>query len=181
MKYNNVKAKRLCFLRFTVCWMVWWWLLERHLLDEDCYSYTFLFNDDCYHYTFLFDDVCHNYTFLFDNDCCSYTFCLFFQFLNVIFFTFEVIYLFVPTIWIIFAVVLWEGLLGGAAYVNTFYKMSVEVSVFLYWKYLVSVLLHTAFNYNFIHLLLRSFSAMFILGASIIFCSSSCAKFHTAS
>lgn len=55
-----------------------------------------------------------------------------FQFLNVIFFTFEVIYLFVPTIWIIFAVVLWEGLLGGAAYVNTFYKMSVEVSGFLY-------------------------------------------------
>jgi hypothetical protein len=106
--------------------------------------------------------------FLFDSDCYSYTFCLFFQFLNVIFFTFEVIYLFIPTIWIIFAVVLWEGLLGGAAYVNTFYKMSVEVSVFLYWKYLASVLLHTAFNYNYIHLLLRSFSAMFILGASII-------------
>jgi len=50
-----------------------------------------------------------------------------FQFLNVIFFTFEAVYLFVPSIWIIFAAVLWEGLLGGAAYVNTFYRMSVEV------------------------------------------------------
>jgi hypothetical protein len=49
----------------------------------------------------------------------------------VIFFTLEVVYLFVPTIWIIFAVVLWEGLLGGAAYVNTFYRMSTEVSDFL--------------------------------------------------
>lgn len=50
-----------------------------------------------------------------------------FQFLNVIFFTFEAVYLFVPSIWIIFAAVLWEGLLGGAAYVNTFYRMSIEV------------------------------------------------------
>jgi hypothetical protein len=113
-------------------------------LFDDCYSYTYLFDDDCYHYTFLFDDDCHSYTFLFDNDCYSYTFCFCFQFLNVIFFTLEVIYLFIPSIWIIFAAVLWEGLLGGAAYVNTFYKMSVEVSGFLYWKYLASVLLHTA-------------------------------------
>ena len=50
--------------------------------------------------------------------------------MNVIFFTFEAVYLFVPSIWIIFAAVLWEGLLGGAAYVNTFYRMSVEVSGF---------------------------------------------------
>ncbi|PNF26521.1 Battenin [Cryptotermes secundus] len=49
------------------------------------------------------------------------------QFLNVIFFTFEAVYLFVPSVWIVFAVVLWEGLLGGAAYVNTFYRISVEV------------------------------------------------------
>jgi battenin len=50
----------------------------------------------------------------------------------VIFFTFEAVYLFIPSIWIIFAAVLWEGLLGGAAYVNTYYRMSVEVSVLLY-------------------------------------------------
>jgi battenin len=47
----------------------------------------------------------------------------------VIFFTFEAVYLFVPSIWIVFAAVLWEGLLGGAAYVNTFYRISIEVSV----------------------------------------------------
>lgn len=49
------------------------------------------------------------------------------QFLNVIFFTFEAVYLFIPSIWIVFAAVLWEGLLGGAAYVNTFYRISAEV------------------------------------------------------
>ncbi|XP_021930411.1 battenin isoform X2 [Zootermopsis nevadensis] len=49
------------------------------------------------------------------------------QFLNVIFFTFEAVYLFLPSIWIVFAAVLWEGLLGGAAYVNTFYRISTEV------------------------------------------------------
>ncbi|KAJ9583397.1 hypothetical protein L9F63_022263, partial [Diploptera punctata] len=48
------------------------------------------------------------------------------QFVNVVFFLFEAIYLFVPNIWIVFAAVLWEGLLGGAAYVNTFYKVSTE-------------------------------------------------------
>lgn len=32
-----------------------------------------------------------------------------------------------PNIWIVFAFVLWEGLLGGGAYVNTFYRMSTEV------------------------------------------------------
>jgi hypothetical protein len=53
------------------------------------------------------------------------------QFLNVIFFTFEAVYLFLPTIWIVFVAVLWEGLLGGAAYVNTFYRISVEVSGFI--------------------------------------------------
>lgn len=32
-----------------------------------------------------------------------------------------------PTIWIVFAIVFWEGLLGGGSYVNTFYRMSKEV------------------------------------------------------
>jgi hypothetical protein len=49
----------------------------------------------------------------------------------VIFFTFEAVYLFIPSIWIVFVAVLWEGLLGGAAYVNTFYRISVEVGGFL--------------------------------------------------
>ncbi|KAL5285946.1 CLN3 family protein [Megaselia abdita] len=50
-----------------------------------------------------------------------------FQLVNVVYFLFEVIYFFTPSIWIIFAIVFWEGLLGGGAYVNTFYKMSKEV------------------------------------------------------
>ncbi|XP_044016322.1 battenin-like isoform X2 [Aphidius gifuensis] len=50
-----------------------------------------------------------------------------FQFLNVILFTTEAILFYVPNIWIIFALTLWEGLLGGGAYVNTFHKMSDEI------------------------------------------------------
>lgn len=50
-----------------------------------------------------------------------------FQFVNVVFFLFEVIYTFSPSIWLVFAVVFWEGLLGGGAYVNTFYRMSKEI------------------------------------------------------
>ncbi|XP_037034003.1 battenin isoform X2 [Bradysia coprophila] len=50
-----------------------------------------------------------------------------FQFFNVIIILLEVIYFYMPSIWIIFAVVFWEGLLGGGAYVNTFYRMSKEV------------------------------------------------------
>ncbi|XP_055687173.1 battenin [Lutzomyia longipalpis] len=50
------------------------------------------------------------------------------QLINVIFFLFEVFYFFSPSIWLIFAVVFWEGLLGGGAYVNTFYRMSIELS-----------------------------------------------------
>lgn len=51
----------------------------------------------------------------------------FFQFINVILFLTESLYLYIPNIWIVFALVLWEGLLGGGAYVNTFYKMTEEV------------------------------------------------------
>lgn len=50
-----------------------------------------------------------------------------FQFVNVVYFLFEIFYFFTPNIWIIFAIVLWEGLLGGGAYVNTFYKISKDI------------------------------------------------------
>ena len=53
-----------------------------------------------------------------------------FQFLNVIIFTTEAIFFYVPNIWIIFGLVLWEGLLGGGAYVNTFYRMTEDVRKF---------------------------------------------------
>lgn len=50
-----------------------------------------------------------------------------FQFLNVVFILTEVLTFFSPTIWLVFAVVLWEGLLGGSTYVNTYYRMSKEI------------------------------------------------------
>lgn len=50
-----------------------------------------------------------------------------FQFANVVIVLTEVLTYFSPTIWIIFAVVFWEGLLSGSAYVNTYYRMSVEI------------------------------------------------------
>ncbi|KAH0951106.1 hypothetical protein HN011_003259 [Eciton burchellii] len=49
------------------------------------------------------------------------------QFVNVIILLFEAIYFYIPNIWIVFAIVLWEGLLGGGAYVNTFFRMSAEI------------------------------------------------------
>lgn len=49
------------------------------------------------------------------------------QFLNVLILLFETLFYYLPSIWIVFAFVLWEGLLGGGAYVNTFYRMSTEI------------------------------------------------------
>lgn len=49
------------------------------------------------------------------------------QFINVILLLFETLFYYIPNIWIVFALVLWEGLLGGGAYVNTFYRMSTEI------------------------------------------------------
>lgn len=36
--------------------------------------------------------------------------------------------LYLPSFWIVVVVVLYEGLLGGAAYVNTFYRISKDVA-----------------------------------------------------
>lgn len=60
--------------------------------------------------------------------------------------TFEAVYYYIPNIWIVFALVLWEGLLGGAAYVNTFYKMTKEVRAFVF------------FPYEFVFITIRSLS-----------------------
>lgn len=49
------------------------------------------------------------------------------QFLNVMIILFEAIFYYIPNFWIVFAVVLWEGFIGGGAYVNTFYRMSNEI------------------------------------------------------
>lgn len=50
-----------------------------------------------------------------------------FQFANILLLLTEVVTFVTPSIWIVFVVVLWEGLLGGGAYVNTFYRMSKEI------------------------------------------------------
>lgn len=49
------------------------------------------------------------------------------QFFNVLFFTFQAVFMKIPNIWIIFGIVFWEGLLGGCCYVNTFNRISKEL------------------------------------------------------
>lgn len=49
------------------------------------------------------------------------------QFFNVIYFANEAVYLSAPTIWFIFGLVFWEGLLGGCCYVNTFNRITREL------------------------------------------------------
>jgi hypothetical protein len=50
-----------------------------------------------------------------------------FQLLNVLIFLSIIFLDYVHTIWIIFALILWEGLLGGGCYVNAFYQVSIEI------------------------------------------------------
>ncbi|KAL3199333.1 hypothetical protein MRX96_013987 [Rhipicephalus microplus] len=49
-------------------------------------------------------------------------------FANVAFIFSEAYSLYLPSFWIVVVVVLYEGLLGGAAYVNTFYRISKDVA-----------------------------------------------------
>lgn len=48
------------------------------------------------------------------------------QVVNAVFLTVAVLYLFLPSAWVVFGVIFYEGLLGGASYVNTFYFISKE-------------------------------------------------------
>lgn len=50
----------------------------------------------------------------------------FLQMINAVLLTMETYYLFIPSIFLVFAIVLYEGMLGGLAYVNTFYKIRSE-------------------------------------------------------
>ncbi len=50
-----------------------------------------------------------------------------FQFCNVGVLLSQVFVRYIPSIVIVFVIILFEGLLGGAAYVNTFYLISQEV------------------------------------------------------
>ncbi|XP_038164352.1 battenin isoform X2 [Cyprinodon tularosa] len=48
------------------------------------------------------------------------------QMMNLVLLLFAVRFQFLPSAWIVFALILYEGLLGGAAYVNTFHFISKE-------------------------------------------------------
>ncbi|XP_043081383.1 battenin [Puntigrus tetrazona] len=50
------------------------------------------------------------------------------QCLNAVLLAFAVYYQFLPNPWVVFIIVLYEGLLGGAAYVNTFFFIRVETA-----------------------------------------------------
>uniref|UniRef100_A0A4W4DTU6 Battenin n=1 Tax=Electrophorus electricus TaxID=8005 RepID=A0A4W4DTU6_ELEEL len=49
------------------------------------------------------------------------------QCVNAVLLFFSVYYQFLPSVWLVFVIVLYEGLLGGAAYVNIFYMIHAEV------------------------------------------------------
>ncbi|XP_042559073.1 battenin-like [Clupea harengus] len=48
------------------------------------------------------------------------------QFVNAVLLTMAVYYQFLPAVWVVLVIVFYEGLLGGAAYVNTYYSISTE-------------------------------------------------------
>ena len=52
----------------------------------------------------------------------------FLQCLNLAILILQALFDFIPTVWIVFAIVFWEGLLGGAVYVNTFAEISERVA-----------------------------------------------------
>ncbi|KAJ9649298.1 battenin CLN3 protein [Coniosporium tulheliwenetii] len=51
----------------------------------------------------------------------------FLQCLNLLLLTLHALFNFIPSVWIIFGIVFWEGLLGGLVYVNTFAEITDNV------------------------------------------------------
>lgn len=50
------------------------------------------------------------------------------QLLNLVVLTAQALWPFIPTVWFVFAIILWEGLLGGLVYVSTFAAIREEVA-----------------------------------------------------
>src|ERR1700754_3548986 len=50
------------------------------------------------------------------------------QLLNLVLLTLHAIFNFLPSVWIIFIIIFWEGLLGGVVYVSTFAEILDNVS-----------------------------------------------------
>ncbi|GAB6027555.1 G1/S-specific cyclin cln3 [Chamberlinius hualienensis] len=72
-----------------------------------------------------------------------------FQILNLVLFICEAYWLFLPSIWIVFVTILWEGLVGGSTYVSTYCNLSSKVeekhrhfaiAVTSYWETLGTVI-----------------------------------------
>ncbi|KAI9839546.1 MAG: battenin CLN3 protein [Sarea resinae] len=53
----------------------------------------------------------------------------FLQILNLILLTLQALFNFIPNVYIIFAIIFWEGLLGGLVYVSTFAEITEHVPV----------------------------------------------------
>ena len=49
------------------------------------------------------------------------------QLLNVAICLSQIFFLYMPSIWIVFVIIFWEGLLGGGCYVNAFDLVSIEI------------------------------------------------------
>ncbi|KAK5107057.1 hypothetical protein LTR62_001907 [Meristemomyces frigidus] len=49
------------------------------------------------------------------------------QLLNLVLLTAQALFMFIPSVWLIFGIVLWEGLLGGLVYVSTYAAVREEV------------------------------------------------------
>ena len=49
------------------------------------------------------------------------------QYVNLVILLLHALFDFIPTVWIVFVIMFWEGLLGGAVYVNTFASITEEV------------------------------------------------------
>jgi len=60
------------------------------------------------------------------------------QTLNVVILFLDAYFRFIPAIWFIFIIIFWEGLLGGGIYVNTYYRMSIDIEP-KYREYSISV------------------------------------------
>lgn len=48
---------------------------------------------------------------------------------NLVFLLAHAVFDFIPSVYIVFVVIFWEGILGGLAYVNTFAEMTETVSI----------------------------------------------------
>lgn len=58
--------------------------------------------------------------------------------MNAVVLLISVYYRFWPNVWVVFVIVLYEGLLGGAVYVNTFYLIRVEVCALVFYLFILN-------------------------------------------